>query len=124
VPHVALLYVIEPINPGTYEVPLQVIQDAAQKGQDFGTSYLAKITARMKAEGLDTEPVLMNGSVTESILNYVKGNAVDLIVMSTHGRSGISRLVLGSVADKIIRRSTVPVLLVTPAEIKAEEARK
>jgi nucleotide-binding universal stress UspA family protein len=119
--NVILLYVIEPINPGMYEVPAQVIEDASQKGKDFGRNYLAKIVARMKAEGLDVEPVLMSGSVTESILDYVKDNGVDLIAMSTHGRSGISRWVLGSVADKIVRRSSIPVLLVSPVESKAAE---
>ena len=124
VPHIVVMYVVEPINPGTYEVPSQAIEDAAQRGRNFGSGYLEKISARMKSQGLEVEPVLMSGNVTESILNYVKTNTVDLIVMSTHGRSGLSRLVLGSVADKIVRRSPVPVLLVTPAEIKAAEAGK
>jgi len=102
-------------------MPAQVIEDASQKGREFGTAYLSNIVAKMKAKGLDVEPVLMNGRVVESILDYVKDNGVDLIAMSTHGRSGISRLVLGSVADKIVRRSPIPVLLVTPLEVKTAE---
>jgi nucleotide-binding universal stress UspA family protein len=121
---VVILYVIEPINPGMYEVPAQVIDDAAQKGKDFGVTYLTQVAAKMKAQGLEVETVLMSGRVTESILDYVKANGVDLIAMSTHGRSGISRMVLGSVADKIVRRSSIPVLLVTPPESKAADAKK
>jgi nucleotide-binding universal stress UspA family protein len=121
IPKVVVLYVIEPLNPGMYEMPARVIDDAAQKGRDFGNTYLAGIVAKMKAKGLDVEPVLMNGRVVESILDYARDNGVDLIAMSTHGRSGISRLVLGSVADKIVRRSSLPVLLVTPVESKAAE---
>jgi nucleotide-binding universal stress UspA family protein len=121
IPKVMVLYIVEPINPGIYEMPAQVIEDASQKGREFGTAYLSNIVAKMKAKGLDVEPVLMNGRVVESILDYVKDNGVDLIAMSTHGRSGISRLVLGSVADKIVRRSPIPVLLVTPLEVKTAE---
>jgi nucleotide-binding universal stress UspA family protein len=123
-PKVVLLYVVEPINPGMYEVPAQVVEDASQKGKDFGVNYLTRVAAKMKGQGLDVETVLMSGRVTESILDYVKDNGVDLIAMSSHGRSGISRWVLGSVAEKVVRRASIPVLLVTPAETKAGEAKK
>ena len=48
------------------------------------------------------------------ILEYAQNNNIDLIIISTHGRSGISRWAFGSVADKVVRTSTVPVLTVTP----------
>jgi nucleotide-binding universal stress UspA family protein len=118
VPKVIILYVVEPINPGMYEVPAQVIDDAAQKGKDFGNRYLNSVVVNMKGQGLEVEPVLMSGKVTESILGYAKDNGVDLIAMTSHGRSGLSRLVLGSVAEKVIRHATIPVLLVTPTDIK------
>lgn len=55
-----------------------------------------------------------SGPVAETILDYASGIEADLIAMSTHGRSGLARLVLGSVADQIVRRSHLPVLLVRP----------
>ncbi len=50
-----------------------------------------------------------------SLLDYVKKKPVGLIVMSAHGRSGVTRLLLGGVADRVIRYSTVPVLVIPPA---------
>jgi nucleotide-binding universal stress UspA family protein len=116
---VVIMYVVEPINPGMYEVPAQVIEDAAVKGKEFGNQYLAKVATGLKAAGLSVEAVLLNGQVSATILDYAAQNGVDLIAMSTHGRSGFSRWVMGSVADKIVRHSPVPVLLVRPSEIKA-----
>ena len=60
------------------------------------------------------QPVVIQGKVAEGILDYVVKNQVDLIMMSTHGRSGPSRWALGSVADRVIRHSLIPVLIVSP----------
>jgi nucleotide-binding universal stress UspA family protein len=60
------------------------------------------------------EPELSEG-VAETILNYAKDNKVELIIMGTHGRSGVLRWALGSVTDKIVRYSIAPVLTVSPA---------
>jgi nucleotide-binding universal stress UspA family protein len=64
------------------------------------------------AEGIRVTPVVQSGSAAESIIDYASAEGVDLIVMSTHGRSGIQRWVYGSVADKVLRGATCPVLLV------------
>ncbi|HSW58396.1 MAG TPA: universal stress protein [Dehalococcoidales bacterium] len=113
---VVILYVIEPVNPGMYEVSAKMIEDADRKGEEFGQKYLAGISARLAAEGLNVETALLKGRVSDSILDYAVKNGVDLIAMTTHGRSGISRWILGSVADKIVRSSKIPVLLVSPTE--------
>jgi len=60
--------------------------------------------------------VLTVGNPPEEILQYVEENSVDLVLMATHGRSGITRWALGSVADKVLRRSSVPVWLVRAAK--------
>ena len=56
------------------------------------------------------------GPVAETILDYAAGIEADVIAMSTHGRSGLARMVIGSVADEVVRRSHLPVLLVHPEE--------
>ena len=58
---------------------------------------------------------LHSGPVNDVLQGYAKRNDVDLIVISTHGRSGIARLSLGSVTDSLIRHTTIPVLVVKPA---------
>ena len=54
------------------------------------------------------------GPVAETIMDYAAGIDADVIAMSTHGRSGLARMVIGSVADEVVRRSHLPVLLVHP----------
>ncbi|MCG3140992.1 MAG: putative universal stress protein [Anaerolineae bacterium] len=56
------------------------------------------------------------GPVAETIMEYAASIEADLIAMSTHGRSGLARMMIGSVADEIVRRSNLPVLLVRPEE--------
>jgi nucleotide-binding universal stress UspA family protein len=56
------------------------------------------------------------GPVAETIMDYAAGIDADLIAMSTHGRSGLARMVIGSVADEVVRRSHLPVLLVRPED--------
>ncbi|MFC1908036.1 universal stress protein [Chloroflexota bacterium] len=76
--------------------------------------YITKIADKLREEGMLVQPVVIHGRVAEGILDYAIKNQVDLIMMSTHGRSGPSRWALGSVADRVIRHSPIPVLIVSP----------
>jgi nucleotide-binding universal stress UspA family protein len=78
--------------------------------------YLDKITGRFEAGKIKVSRVVDIGKPAGIIKDYVTRNDVDLIIMATHGISGIKRMVLGSVADEIIRTSHVPVFLVTPRD--------
>ncbi len=111
---VVILYVVEPINPGVYEMPVPLMEDAGRKGQEFGSRYLAGVAAKLEGAGLTVKTEVLTGQVSSAILDYAAQNGVDLITMSTYGRSGFSRWLMGSVADKIVRHSPVPVLLVRP----------
>lgn len=74
------------------------------------------------AEGMDVPLVLREGDPVSAILAEAKAMSADLVVMSTHGRSGFDRLTLGSVAYKVLRKSPCPVLVV-PAQAAAPEGR-
>ncbi|MCA9521381.1 MAG: universal stress protein, partial [Myxococcales bacterium] len=67
---------------------------------------------------------LANGRPHKKIIEIIEGEAFDLVVMGTHGRTGLTHLILGSVAEKVIRRSPVPVLTVgwKPPEDEEPEA--
>ncbi|HEY0601696.1 MAG TPA: universal stress protein [Herpetosiphonaceae bacterium] len=65
--------------------------------------------------GFSVQPVVQFGEPAAEIVAYAARTPVDLIVMATHGRTGIRRLLLGSVAEQVLRTSPVPVLLVHPA---------
>jgi nucleotide-binding universal stress UspA family protein len=74
--------------------------------------YLDRIQRRLIAKGLSVRTEVLMGNPAEAIVEYASRNGVDLIIMSSHGRSGISRWASGSVADKVFRSSGVPVLMV------------
>jgi len=75
--------------------------------------YLDIVVKRLKEAGIKVESeVLYGGRVVDEIVDYVEKNEVDLVVIATHGRSGVSRWVWGSVADRILRSVRVPVLMV------------
>ncbi len=83
-------------------------------------NYVSKVTDKLKKEGLKAKGVVVSGRAADEVLGYAKKNQVDLIVMSTHGRSGVSRWVIGSVADKIVHHSPIPVLLVAPLACRTD----
>jgi nucleotide-binding universal stress UspA family protein len=72
---------------------------------------------RGAAEGdVAVETALLDGSPAREIVDYAEGADCDLVVMGTHGRGGIDRLLLGSVAERVVRTTTVPVLTVGVGE--------
>lgn len=75
-------------------------------------SYLDGLVSRIKYDGATVQPEVITGKAADNIAEYATKNAVDLIVIATHGRSGISRWIWGSVADRTLRSACVPVLMV------------
>jgi len=77
------------------------------------TEYLKGVVSRLKSEGVTYQTEVLSGKVAESLVDYVEANDVDMmIIIATHGRSGVSRWVRGSIADRVLRASQVPVLMV------------
>ena len=76
------------------------------------TDYLNQVAKQLKQEGTTVQAKVIVGRVTESLIDCAEQNDVDLILAATHGRSGVTRWVRGSVADKILRSANVPVLMV------------
>ena len=76
-------------------------------------NYLKQIINAIKYDNVNLQSEIIMGEQSANIIaNYATDNDVDLIVIATHGRSGISRWVWGSVADRILRSACVPVLMV------------
>lgn len=76
-------------------------------------SYLKAQQGSLRQQGYQVHCKVVDGEpVADIILDVAEGLPVDLIVMSTHGRSGVSRWVFGSVADRILRQASIPILLV------------
>jgi len=88
---------------------------------DAGQKYLNKVSARLAAKGIDVTARIITGDPAESIIELAKHEKVDLIAMSTHGRSGIARWVMGSVADKILHACRLPMWLARSQQIIHEQ---
>ena len=82
---------------------------------------LGKVLAKVRAEWPQTEAVLRRGPPCDAMLEVAEARGCDLIVIGTHGRRGVSRALLGSVAEKVVRMSPIPVLTVHPGPL-AERA--
>ena len=110
VPEVILLTVVEPL-PQAPEASEEWREEAKKNILEGAKDYIAGIEKNLRGDGLAAKSVVTRGKPDEEILDYAKDNEVDLIIMSTHGRSGASRWLFGSVADRVMRHSPVPVLL-------------
>ncbi|MBI2860658.1 MAG: universal stress protein [Chloroflexi bacterium] len=114
--NLVLFRVVEPvvIPPGadgpafTHEETSRMDERHLSEARD----YLESLASREKFRGLNISTEVVLGRVAESICDYAENNGVDFIAIATHGRSGVSRWVWGSVADRILRSSSVPVLMV------------
>lgn len=91
------------------------VAEGCQKREHQAEDYLARVAARLAEPGPIVETrVVVSSHLARAILDAARSAHADVIVMATHGRGGLSRLLIGSVADKVMRRSDIPVLLCRP----------
>jgi nucleotide-binding universal stress UspA family protein len=111
---------IPPVDPTglTSPVASQITFDQAaladRRNLSRAKRYLAGKVRELKAKNIPAEYRATEGDAAAHIMEIGRKNKVDLIVMTTHGRSGFRRAIMGSVADKVIRESGDPVLVVRP----------
>ena len=100
--------------PGTLypSVPMLPTMDYARMYEDAGAESLAKEAARLAGKGAEVITVLRSGIAWEEILLAAQKMDVDLVIVGTHGRRGLPRAILGSIAEKVVRLSPVPVLTI------------
>jgi len=110
---VDLLQIISP--PGTVEASLLGGPDwrkFIKAMHDAGENYLKSISARLSGNGVKSIYEVVTGDPADKIVEYAEDKRVSVIAMSTHGRTGLARWVLGSVADKVLHSARIPILLV------------
>ncbi|MBI4332042.1 MAG: universal stress protein [Chloroflexi bacterium] len=112
-------------------VLLRAVADRISGGKDFSFSveewrkietrdlanaraYLSGVARGLSRDGARIQEEVIPGDPAQTIVDYAGKNGVDLIVIASHGRSGISRWAWGSVADKVMRSAATPVLMVRP----------
>ena len=91
-----------------YEHPDQVFEHYEERAEDI----LSKTIAAVDADDRDIRTDFEVGDTAREIVKYIDNNGFDYVVIGSHGRTGISRILLGSVAEKVTRRSAVPVTVV------------
>ena len=118
---VALLRVCEPPPMPSYYgmelsgVPMnwgQYVQQEMDQCQKISGEYLAGIEKRLKAKNITVRSEVLTGKPSQEIIGYAAKNLFGLIVMTTHGRSGLGRLVYGSVAESVLLGASNPIFLV------------
>ena len=89
-----------------------IAQKAEREQEEQSQKYTSRIESELRQAGFRVSTLLRIGAVADTILNVAEEMQVDVIAMSTHGRTGPARWLLGSIADKVVRNSQIPVLLI------------
>ena len=116
--------VIEPIVPtvgysGMTE-PLP-IADITEQLEDSAERELPKLAECDECSGIDVEELVVHGEAASEIVRVAKERDVDLIVISSHGRTGLGRILFGSTAESVVRHASCPVLVVKPPQEEETE---
>ncbi len=99
-------------NPHEYASIRKEVEKIEEERKLFARSYLNEVISRFKQNGIEFRAYVLVGPVADKLVDYVDANEIDLVLIATHGRSGISRWVRGSIADRVLRSARAPVLMV------------
>lgn len=110
-----LINVIEKTPPILTIRSLDLSEDKILKSiEEEAKSSLEKTVSKIKRDEVEIISVLKKGLDYQEIVNYSQKNKIDVIIIATHGRTGLLHTLLGSVAEKVIRYAKCPVLVITP----------
>jgi nucleotide-binding universal stress UspA family protein len=97
---------------GEASAPVSYTEEELKRIKERVTDYLSKTGESLKKKGVSISTIVSSGNAADEIIKAAEESKVDLIAMSTHGRSGLRRIAFGSITDKVLHRSPVPVLMV------------
>jgi nucleotide-binding universal stress UspA family protein len=101
-----------PIEDAGESGELQLIAEAVGKMERQATNYLNKVAKGLENKGIKVKKQVLLGDPAEEIIIYVETKGGDLIIIASHGRSGVSRWAHGSVADRIFKAACIPVMMI------------
>lgn len=104
--HVAVPLFVPPEPYGTHTAQLE------EATREYGRQLASDAAKALKERGIDAKPLFLFGAPAELIVEESKADDVDLVVVGSHGRGAVGRLLLGSVSDRVIRTCPKPVLVV------------
>jgi nucleotide-binding universal stress UspA family protein len=108
---ILLNVVANPALEFAFSDPSIAIQ-AITEEEKLGKKYMVDIESQLKSEGFRVSTIISEGSAANAILETAQRTGVDIIAMSTHGRTGPAHWIIGSIAEKVVRHSKIPILLI------------
>ena len=103
-------------SPSVAEYSLEIAREITTGRQTRAEQYLEEAAARLASQAIQVDTAVRQGLTLETITTFVEEHEIDLIVMSTHGRGYFQRFLVGSVTDRVIRSSPVPVVAIPPGD--------
>lgn len=109
-----LVHVVSPVMPvaGEGYVSPKMYEEIAASSRAWAQKQLDKLVAKARASGVRAKGSVLEGSAYDQVVRFARSKHADLIVMGTHGRSGLAKLFLGSVAGRVVAAAPCPVLTV------------
>ena len=95
-------------------VPLPSISKFEKELIEGSEKRLYEFVDEHFSEFPQTKTAVVAGDASEEIINYIQENKIDLVIMATHGRKGMDKIIFGSVAERVVKTSPVPVMVVNP----------
>ncbi len=118
---VTLAHVVEAVTDyGLYGTPMTAPQESIKIAEEWSTRELERLGTRVRKAGKQA-PLVATGRPAQEILQFEEKAKPDLILMGTHGRTGLDRLTMGSVAESVVRHARGPVLVVPTALLEDSE---
>jgi nucleotide-binding universal stress UspA family protein len=115
---VVCLHVVEPVVPAVGWTPTAVgplpVADMGEQLEEAAERELPRFAGRAEFEGLDVEDVVVHGEAAAEIVRVAEERGCGMIIISSHGRTGLGRILFGSTAESVVRYAHCPVLVVKP----------
>lgn len=115
----AQLVVLSVVEVGRLRLPGGAFSARVDQVRDEREALAAPIVARARRAGVAVRSMVWEGEAGEAIVDAAVAESTDMIVVGSHGRAGIGRVLLGSVSEHVVRHAAVPVLVVRPAGQRA-----
>jgi nucleotide-binding universal stress UspA family protein len=113
---VVLVRVVEPKIMPYSEYDTGVIATEIMKEEELekvsAREYLEKVATNLTKSGIQTETHMLSGNAAEELINFIDKNGIKLVVIATHGRSGVNRWIWGSTTDRILHHVSVPIFVI------------
>lgn len=111
---IVFIRVVVPTYPflGNFAISEAEVDKVDTERKNRAEKYLRDVLKKLKYEGVKTHAQVLVGGMPESIAEYCANNKIEMIVIATHGRSGVGKFMIGSIADRLLRSSSIPVLMV------------